>query len=179
MISLYEIEILPEFVDEKPEIKVYGEKDKIPEKVPFGYIFVPEGDEVLVWSTFIAYIPVSSSLKGIKVLFDENLRKALFDILSYKLGLKLKMENLAVCFRDNALRKYQEDFELIEKLYNDDKLTTVLREASERVRQTKGDISTNDIKEFSTLVRKISEIDVKVIRVGDYDVSKDVDEVVD
>ena len=114
-ISRYE-EILPDFVEEKPKIKVIDKDDKIPEDIPFGYIFIPEGEEELIWSTLITYIPVSSSMKGIRILFDENLRKALFDLLSYKLGLKLNMENLAVDFRDNALRKYREDFELIEKM---------------------------------------------------------------
>lgn len=125
------------------------------------------------------YIPVSSSLKGIKLLFDENLRKALFDLLSYKLGLKLDMGNLAVSFRDNALRKYREDFKLIEKIYNDGKLTTViLMEASERFRRTKGEFSTSDIEEFSILVRKISEIDVRVLRIGEFDIMKDVEETI-
>lgn len=175
-ISLYE-EILPDFVEEKPKIKVIDEKDKIPEDIPFGYIFVPEGEEELIWNTLIMYIPVSSSLKGIRVLFDEKLRKALFDLLSYKLGLKLNMENLAVGFRDNALRKYREDFKVIEKIYDDGKLTTViLMEASERFRRRKGQISTDDVEEFSILVRRISEMDVKVIRVGYRDVSKDMDE---
>lgn len=176
-ISLYEREILPEFVEEKPKIKVIDENDDIPEDIPFGYIFVPEGEEELIWNTLIMYIPVSSSLKGIKILFDENLRKALFDLLSYKLGLKLNMQNLAVGFRDNALRKYREDFKVIEKIYDDGKLTTViLMEASERFRRRKGEISTSDVEEFSILVRIISEMDVKVIRVGHLDVSKDVDE---
>lgn len=177
-ISLYEKEILPEFVETRPKIKVIGEKEKIPDDIPFGYIFVPEGEEELIWNTLITYVPVSSSMKGIRILFDENLRKALFDLLSYELGLKLNMENLAVNFRDNALRKYREDFEVIEKIYYGGKLTTViLMEASERFRRTRGRISLNDIEEFSILVRKIAEIDAKVVRVGEFDVSKNVEEI--
>ncbi|MGB9842520.1 MAG: hypothetical protein ACPLKZ_07410 [Candidatus Bathyarchaeales archaeon] len=40
-------------------------------------------------------------------------------------------------------------------------------EASIRLQKTKGKPSASDVKEFSTLVRKIAEIDAEVIRVGE------------
>lgn len=178
-IRTYEEEIVPEFVESRPDIKVLGEKEKIPDDLPFGYIFVPPGEEELIWRTLIAYIPVSSSMRRIRILFDEDLRKAMFDLLSYELGLKLHMEDLAVTFRDNALRNYREDFGVMEKIYTDGKLTTViLMEASERFGRTQGHITSSDVTEFSVLVRKIAEIDAKVVRIGmRYSVEKIVEEI--
>lgn len=166
-LSVYEKEILPEFVETKPKIVVAKRKEELPADLPFGYIFVPEGEEELIWSTLIAYIPVSASLKRIRILFDESLRKSMFDFLSYQLGLKLDKEEIAVRFRDNALRERSEDFQAMEKMYNDGKLTyVILAEASIRMQRTRQQPSVSDVEEFSTLVRKIAEIDAAILRIG-------------
>lgn len=165
--AVYDEEILPEFVETKPKLKVVKRKEELPAELPFGYIFVPEGEEELIWSTLIAYIPVSASLKRIRILFDESLRKSMFDFLSYQLGLKLGKEEIAVSFRDNALKDRPEDFQTMEKLYNDGKLTyVILAEASIRMRKTMGHPSVSDVEEFSTLVRKIAEVDAEILRIG-------------
>lgn len=166
-LSVYEKEILPEFVETKPKIEVVKRTEELPADLPFGYIFVPEGEEERIWSTLIAYIPVSSSLRRIRILFDESLRKSMFDFLSYQLGLKLGKEEIAVSFRDNALRDRSEDFQAMEKMYNDGKLTfVILSEASIRMQKTRQQPSVSDVKEFSTLVRKIAEIDATILRIG-------------
>lgn len=166
-LSVYEKEILPEFVESKLKIIVAKRKEELPAELPFGYIFVPEGEEELIWRTLIAYIPVSASLRRIKILFDESLRKSIFDFLSYQLGLKLGKEEIALSFRDNALRERSEDFQAVEKLYSDGKLTyVILAEASIRMQGTMQQPSVSDIEEFSTLVRKIAEIDATILRIG-------------
>lgn len=87
--------------------------------------------------------------------------------MSYELGMKLGKENLAVKFRDNALNKYKEDFQAMEKIYDDRKLTMIiLAEASFRYRRSNGHITSSDVEEFSTLVRKIAKIDATVVRIG-------------
>jgi len=167
VISVYEKEILPDYVEAKPKIIVAQQTKELPKELPFGYIFVPEGQEELMWNTLIAYVPLSCSLKKIKLLFDEPLRKSLFDVLSYELGMRLEKENLAVTYRDHGLREYRDDFKTMEQLYEDKKLTTIiLLEASLRLRKSKGHISSSDMEEFSTLVRKIAKIDAVVLRVG-------------
>jgi hypothetical protein len=166
MMSVYERDILPDFVEAKPEIKVLEEKEVAPTKLPFGYIFIQMGQEHLVWDILLTCLPVSCSLRRIRVLFDEKLRKAMFDLLSYKLGEKLDKAEIAVGFRDNAMQKYPDDYEVMEKLYEDGKLTAlILYEASKRFRVTGGKFSVSDVKDFSRLVRKISEIDVKIMRI--------------
>jgi hypothetical protein len=166
-VSIYEKEVLPDYVETKPKIIVAQKAQEIPDDLPFGYIFVPEGQEELVWNTLIAYIPICCSLRKIKLLFDENLRKSLFDLLSYELGLKLKQETLAVSYRDHGLKTYKEDYKVMESLYQDKKLTIViLLEASTRLRRSGGHISASDVEEFSTLVRKIAKVDAIVVRVG-------------
>ena len=166
-LSVYEKDVLPEFVETKPVVRVVERTEDIPDDLPFGYIFVPEGEEELIWSTLIAYIPVSSSLRRIRILFDESLRKSMFDFLSYQLGVRMGKEEIAVKFRDNALRNQKEDFEAMEKLYKDGKLTyVVLSEASIRMHRSKGHPSISDVEEFSTLVRKIAEIDAAILRIG-------------
>lgn len=166
--DIYEKEILPEYVDTKPKIEIIEEKSQMPTSLPFGYIFIPKGQEELIWQALIAYLPVSSSLKRIRVLFDKDLRESLFDLLSYQLGMKLGKEEIAVNFRDLSLEKHKEDYEAVEKIYNDGKLTTIiLWEASLRFRKTRGNITANDVEEFSKLVRKISKIDAMVVRIGD------------
>lgn len=177
-LSVYEKEIIPEYVDAKPEIKVIQKTEEIPKDQPFGYIFVPEGEEELIWNTIVAFLPVSSSLRRIKILFDESLRESLFDLLSYELGMKLGKENIAVKFRDNALKKYKEDFQAMEKVYEDRKLTLIiLQEASLRYRRSNGHITSSEVEEFSTLVRKIAQIDATVIRIGQPPISKYVEEI--
>ncbi len=177
-LSVYEKEIIPEYVTTKLKIKVIQKTEEIPEDQPFGYIFVPEGEEELIWNTLIAFLPISSSLRRIKILFDENLRGSLFDLLSYELGMKLGKENLAVKFRDNALKKYKEDFQAMEKIYEDRKLTLIiLSEASFRYRRSNGHITSSEVDEFSTLVRKIAQIDATVVRIGRAPISKYVDEI--
>lgn len=168
IVSIYEKEVLPDYVEIKPKIIVAQKTQELPNDLPFGYIFVPEGQEELVWNTLIAYIPICCSLRKIKLLFDESLRKSLFDLLSYELGLKLNQENLAVAYRDHGLKTYKEDYKVMESLYQDKKLTIViLLEASTRLRKSGGaHISASDVEEFSTLVRKIAQIDAIVIRVG-------------
>lgn len=166
-LSIYEKQIIPEYVTTKPKIKIIQKTKEIPTDLPFGYIFVPEGEEELIWQTLIAYLPVSSSLRRIRILFDKGLRESLFSVLSYQLGMKLGKEEIAVKFRDIALEQHEEDFEVMERVYSDGKLThIILWEASIRFRKSKGQISTSDVKEFSTLVRKIAEIDAVVVRVG-------------
>lgn len=176
-LSTYEEKVLPEYVEEKPELKVVLKKEELPTRHPFGYIFIIPGQEELLWNVLITVVPISSSLKSIRVLFDENLRKSLFDHLSYKLGLELGKEDIAVKFRDQAMAGRPDDYETIEKLYNGGKLTAViLCEASVRLRRTKGNPSISDVKEFSKLVRKIAEIDAVVVRVGEGTVDAYVEE---
>jgi hypothetical protein len=115
-LNVYREKVLPEYVEKEPELKVVLKKEDLPEGAPFGYIFVSPGQEELAWETMITFVPVSSSLKGIRVLFDENLRRGLFDYLSYRLGSELGREDIAVNFRDKALKSYPEDYETIERL---------------------------------------------------------------
>lgn len=178
-LSVYEKEIIPEYVTTKPKMKIVQKKEEIPPDLPFGYIFVPEGQEELIWHTLIAYLPVSSSLRRIRILFDKDLRESLFDVLSYQLGLKLGKEEVAVKFRDIALERHEEDFGVMERIYSDGKLTyIILSEASLRFRRTKGKISVSDVKEFSRLVRKIAQIDAVVVRVGEKKKSRYVDKII-
>jgi hypothetical protein len=168
-LSIYE-KIIPEYVTAKPKIKVIEKTEEIPRDPrdqPFGYIFVREGEEELIWKTIITFLPVSSSLRRIKMLFDEDLRRSLFDLLSYELGMKLEKENVALNFRDNALKKNREDFQAMERVYEDRKLTLIiLSEASLRYRRNKGNIPSSEVEEFSTLVRKIAKVDATVVRIG-------------
>jgi len=166
IMAVYERDILPEFVEAKPKIKVLEEKEVAPSELPFGYIFVPMGQEELVWDVLLTCLPVSCSLRRIRVLFDEKLRKAMFDVLSYKLGEKLDKGETVIKIRDNAIRVYPDDYEVMEKIYEDGKLTTIiLYEASKRFRATGGKISISDVREFSRLVRKMPEIDAGIQRI--------------
>lgn len=179
-LEIYEKEILPEYVTTKPKITPIEEKSQIPTDLPFGYIFVPKGQEELMWKTLIAYLPVTSSLRRIRILFDKNLRESLFDVLSYQLGLKMGKEEIAVKIRDIALDRHEEDFETMERVYSDGKLTTIiLWEASLRFKRSQGKISTSDVKEFSRLVRKIAKIDAVVIRIGEMGVPQYVDKIIE
>jgi DNA-binding protein len=165
--DIYQKFILPEYVTVKPKIEVIEEKSEMPAHIPFGYIFIPKGQEELIWDTLIAYLPINCSLKRIRVLFDQSLRESLFDVLSYQLGMKLGKDEVAVVFRDLSLAKHKDDYEAMEKIYSDGKLTTiVLLEASIRFKKTGGNITTSDVDEFSGLVRKIAQINAIVVRVG-------------
>lgn len=176
-LSVYEENVLPEYVEEKPKLKVVLKKEELPTEHPFGYIFIMPGQEELLWDILITVVPISSSLKSIRILFDENLRKSLFDHLSYKLGLELGKEDIAVKFRDQAMSLRPNDYETIEKLYNGGKLTAIiLYEASIRLHRTKGKPSISDVKEFSKLVRKIADIEAVVVRVGEGTVEAYVEE---
>jgi DNA-binding protein len=169
--NVYAKDILPEFIEATPKIKIVERKEDIPSQIPFGYLFIPEGQEEVIWSVLLAYIPVSCSLRRIRILFDESLRKSMFDLLSFKLGQKLGLEDIAVGFRDHALHQYPQDFQRMEHLFEDGKLTyIILSEASIRFRRTDGKISTSDVEEFSTLVRKLADIDAVVVRIGESDV---------
>jgi DNA-binding protein len=163
----YQKQILPEYDTTKPKIEIVEEKSKMPSRIPFGWLFIPKGQEELIWDTLIAYLPINCSLKRIRALFDQSLRESLFDVLSYQLGMKLDKDEIAVAFRDESLAKHKDDYEAMEKIYSDGKLTTiVLLEASVRFKKTGGNITTSDVDEFSRLVRKIAQIDAMVIRVG-------------
>jgi DNA-binding protein len=163
----YQKDILPEYETVRPKIEIVEEKSEMPSSIPFGYIFIPKGQEELIWDTLIAYMPINCSLKRVRVLFDQNLRESLFDVLSYQLGMKLGKDEIAVAFRDSSLVKHRDDYEAMERIYSDGKLTTiVLLEASIRFRRTGGMVTTSDVYEFSGLVRKISKIDAIVTRVG-------------
>lgn len=97
----------------------------------------------------------SNSLRGIRILFDEKLRKSLFNYLSYRLGLGTNQPERAVKFRDRAINEYPDVYGAIEKLYDEGKLTgIILDEAIIQFRKCKGKPSTSDMKEFSTLVKK-------------------------
>jgi hypothetical protein len=159
--------ILPEYENIKPKIIIVEEKSEMPLTNPFGYLFIPKGQEELIWNTLIAYLPISCSLKSIRILFDQSLRESLFDVLSYQLGVKLEKSEIAVAFRDSSLVKHKDDYQAMEKIYADGKLTSIiLLEASMRFKRTKGNITTSEVDEFSRLVRKIAEIDAMVIRIG-------------
>lgn len=163
----YQQYILPEYVTTKPKIEIVEEKSKMPAQIPFGYIFIPKGQEELIWDTLIAYLPINCSLKRVRVLFDQSLRESLFDLLSYQLGMKLGKDEIAVVFRDSSLAKHKDDYEAMERIYSDGKLTTiVLMEASIRFKRTGGNITTSDVDEFSRLVRKIAMINAIVVRIG-------------
>lgn len=168
MMSLYEEKVLPDYIEVKPKIKVQLTKEDMPIEHPFGYIFVPAEDVERGIDVLLTFIPVSSSLKRIRILFDEKLRKSLFNYLSYRLGLETGYEDRAVRFRDIAISQHPEEYEVIEKLYEAGKLTgIILIEAAIRIRKAKGKPSTSDLKEFSRLVRKLVEIDVTVMRIGE------------
>jgi hypothetical protein len=164
----YQKYILPETETVKPKITLVEENSAMPSTIPFGYIFIPKGQEELIWNELIAYLPINCSLKRVRVLFDQSLRESLFDVLSYQLGMKLGKDEVAVAFRDSSLAKHKDDYEAMERIYSDGKLTTiVLLEASIRFRRTGGNITISDVDEFSRLVRKIAEINALVVRVGD------------
>jgi DNA-binding protein len=166
-IDVYQKIVLPESDVIKPKVKIIEEKSKMPSFLPFGYLFIPKGQEMLIWDTLIAYLPISCSLKRVRVLFDQSLRESLFDVLSYQLGMQLGKSEIAVAFRDSSLAKHKDDYEAMEKIYSDGKLTTIiLMEASIRFKKTGGNVTVSDVDEFSKLVRKIAQIDAMVIRVG-------------
>lgn len=166
----YQKQILPEYVTVKPKIEIVEEKSKMPGHIPFGWLFIPKGQEELIWDTLIGYLPINCSLKRIRVLFDQSLRESLFDVLSYQLGMKLDKDEIAIAFRDASLAKHKDDYEAMERIYSDGKLTTIiLLEASIRFKKTGGNITTSDVDEFSKLVRKIALIDAIVVRIGDKD----------
>lgn len=172
IMAAYREEILPEYVEKTPEIRVVLRKEDIPSGDLFGYIFVSAGQEELASTIFVTSIPVNSSLRRIRVLFDEDLRRALFDFLSYRLALECGKEDLAVKFRDRGLRMDPEDFQIIEKLYDDGKLTGILlNEAYSRLQRERGKPTTSTIIEFSKLARKMSELDVAIVRIGDGSIS--------
>jgi len=178
LMSTYEEKVLPEYVEITPQIKGVIKKEDLPEEPTYGYIFLPiEGGESLVADILLTNIPVVSSLKKIRLLFDENLRKTLFDYLSYRLGIESGREDLAVKFRDKAIQRSAGDYEVIEKLYEDGKLTgIVLNEALIRLRKEEGKPSISSVTEFSKLVRKLAEIDAVVIRIGKAPVNVYVDQ---
>lgn len=165
--DIYQKDILPETETIKPKVTLVEEKSAMPSTVPFGYIFIPKGQEEMIWNTLIAYLPINCSLKRIRTLFDQNLRESLFDVLSYQLGMKLGKDEIAVNFRDSSIARHRDDYVAMEKIYSDGKLTTIiLLEASIRFKRTGGNITTSDVDEFSKLVRKIAGIDAIVVRIG-------------
>jgi hypothetical protein len=148
-----------------------GEKDITEsEEVPFGYIFIPMENQQLVKPILIANLPIASTYKEIRILFDESLRKNLFRFLSYRLAIESGETELASRIRDISLKLDDgggEDFEIIEKIYFEEKLDgIVLNEARVRLRKTNNNPTVSDVREFSRFVRKISEIDVNLIRIG-------------
>jgi hypothetical protein len=170
-VNVYQKIVLPGYDAIKPKVQIVEEKSEMPSTLPYGYLFIPKGQEALIWDTLIAYLPISCSLKRIRVLFDQDLRESLFDVLSYQLGMKLGKSEIAVSFRDASLARHKDDYEALEKLYLDGKLTSILLiEASIRFRKTNGNITASDVREFSTLVRKIADIDAMVIRVASHSV---------
>ncbi len=180
MMSMYEEKVLPEYVELRPEIKVQLKKEDLPIEHPFGYIFLPTEDIERGIDVLLAFIPVSSSLKRIRILFDEKLRKSLFSYLSYRLGLETGFEDRAVRFRDIAISQYPEEYKIIEKLYETGKLTgIILIEAAIRIRRAKGKPSTSDLNEFSRLVGKLVELDVTVMRIGEESVESYVERVLE
>jgi len=168
MISKYKDDVLPEYTEEIPELKPVIKADDLPKEPPFGYIILPLGREDIALDVFLASIPVSSSLRRIRSLFDETLRKSLFDYLSYNLGIATGNDDKAIKFRDRAVREYPEDYEAIEKLYIDGRLTgIILNEAVIRLRKEKEKPpSLSSVNEFSKLVRKLSKINATLIRIG-------------
>lgn len=167
----YREKIMPEGEQEKPKlVALTGDVDiSSKEEVPFGYIFVPMENEELIKPILISNIPLSSSFKTVRILFDESLRKNLFRFLSYRLALESNETELASRIRDLSMRQetQSKDFEIIEKLFNDGKLNgIVLNEAKIRLKRTGNTPTISDVKEFSRLVRKISDFDVKLIRIG-------------
>jgi len=168
MMDTFEKKVLPDYVETRPKLEVQLEKSDIPEKPPFGYICVPAENLEAATKILLTFIPVNSSLRIIRMLFNEKLKKALFDYLSYKLAVEYERQEIAVEFRDKALREYPEEYKIIEKLDRDEKLTSVvLAEAFLRIRKTHGNPSSSDMEEFSLLVKKIAEMDVAIIRIGD------------
>jgi len=167
-VSIYEKNVLPEYVEITPKLKPLLKKEDLPLEVPFGYIFVSVGQEELVDDIFIRDIPVSSSLKKIRLLFDKKLKRALFDYLSYRLGLELGKEDIAIRFRDRALDLNPKDYERIEKLDRDGKLSGIIfNECLIRLWKTSGKPSVSDVTEVSKLARKLADLDVVVVRVGE------------
>src|SRR4030042_6273105 len=171
LIKNYYEKIMTEDEQEKPIlVALTGEVDiSSKEEIPFGYIFVPMENEELIKPILISNIPISSSFKTVRILFDESLRKNLFRFLSYRLALESDETELASRIRDLSLRQESQskDFEIIEKIYNEGKLNgIVLNEAKIRLKQTNNIPTISDVKEFSRFVRKTSEFDVKLIRIG-------------
>jgi len=180
MVTVYEEKVLPDYIETRPEIRVQLKKEDITLEPKFGYIFVPIDDVERGIDVLLACIPVSSSLRGIRILFDEKLRKSLFNYLSYRLGLEANQPERAVKFRDRAINEYPDEYDAIEKLYEEGKLTgIILDEAITRFRKCKGKPSTSDMKEFSTLVKKLAKMDITLIRIGEASVQNYVDKAVE
>lgn len=160
-------EITPIYVETKPRLTV---SDKKPAEGPFGTIFVTPEEVPVIDNTFIISLPPACSLRQIRVLFDTNLRRALFDYLAWRLALKLKRENFATKIYDRAMEKYKEEFSIVSKLHEERKLTeVVLQEALRRIRKytTLADISPDDINEFSLIVRDWAKRDFGLTTIGD------------
>jgi len=169
MLDKFEKEVLPEYVETRPKLLVQlKEEDDLKEEPPFGYICIPAEEPEKVIKVLLTYIPVNSSLRIIRTLFEKKMNNALFDYLSYKLAIKTGHPEIAVKFRDKALEEYPQEYKTIEKLDRDGKLTSVvLEEAFLRIRKCHGEPSTSDIEEFSLLVKKIAEMDISVVRIGE------------
>jgi len=168
VMDTFEEKVLPGYVETRPKLMVQLRKEDLPKESPFGYILVPPEDAEKVMPFLVSYVPLNSSLRIIRTLFEEKMRLALFDYLSYKLGIKINCPEIAVKFRDRALRDYPEEYKTIEKLDSDEKLTgIILEEAFMRIKKCHGQPSTSDVEEFSLLVKKIAEIDIAVVRIGD------------
>ena len=164
----FEKKVLPEYVETRPKLIVQLKKEDLPEEPPFGYIFVPPQDAETAIRFLVSYVPLNSSLRIIRALFDEKMRHALFDYLSYKLGMEINRPEIAIKFRDKALKEYPEEYKTIEKLDSEEKLTgIILEEAFIRIKKCRGKPSTSDIEEFSLLVKKIAEMDIAVMRIGE------------
>jgi hypothetical protein len=143
--------------------------DKKPKESCYGVIFVTPEEIDAVEQVFLINIPPACSLRKIRLLFDPNLKRALFDFFSWRLAIRRKREDIGSKILDNAIKNYAKDFKTIQKLHEEEKLSEiVLQEALRRLRKYKNlaKISPDDVNEYSKIVREWGERKFKLVLVG-------------
>jgi len=151
------------YVETTPQLIVTTHKPSID---TYGIIFVTPEEISAVEQQFILSIPISCSLRQIRLLLDTNLKRALFDFLSWRLAVVHRREDLASKIYDHATKAYPDDFDAIHRLHAEEKLANiVLQEALRRLRKYSDlrQISPADVREFSDIFREWAKRDFALI----------------
>jgi hypothetical protein len=154
------------YVETRPQLIVTTRK---PSEETYGIIFVTPDEILAVEQQFILSIPIACSLRKIRLLLDTNLKRALFDFLSWRLAVVHGREDLASQIYDHATTAYPDDFDAIHRLHAEAKLSNiVLQEALRRLRKYSDlrQVSPGDVREFSDIFREWARRDFSLIIIG-------------